>query len=181
MSHYIIKCILIAIPTTLGALTFIFFAVRLLPGDHAVALLGKAATPEALADMRHTLGLDRPLLLQYSTYLSAVLRGDLGRSIPTNYPLTFYIHHMLPYTLLLAVSGTIVAIVIGVPIGIFSSLRRHRPLDFALRVAALIGGGEFSDPFSIVRYLALPATALGLTLAAFVMRLTRSAMLEVIA
>jgi ABC-type dipeptide/oligopeptide/nickel transport system permease component len=207
MSQYILKRILIAIPTTIGALTFIFFTMRILPGDPAVALMGEAATPEALADMRQMLGLDQPLIVQYGTYLWRAIQGDFGRSIATNYPVTSYIRRMFPYTLLLALSGIGVAILIGVPIGILSSLRRNTPFDFMLRAASLIGlsipvfyfgillliafslylewfpligGGDFSDPLSILHHLVLPATALGLTLAAFVTRLTRSAMLEVI-
>jgi ABC-type dipeptide/oligopeptide/nickel transport system permease component len=207
MSQYIIKRVLTAIPTAIGALTFIFFTMRILPGDPAVALLGEAATPEALADMRQMLGLDKPLIVQYGTYLWGAIQGDFGRSIATNYPVTSYIRRMFPYTFLLALSGIGVAIFIGVPIGVLSSLRRNTPLDFVLRAAALIGlsipvfyfgillliafslylewfpligGGDFSDPFSILHHLVLPATALGLTLAAFVTRLTRSAMLEVI-
>jgi ABC-type dipeptide/oligopeptide/nickel transport system permease component len=207
MSHYLIKRILVAIPTALGALTFIFFAMRILPGDPAVAMLGEAATPEALADIRQMLGLDKPLIVQYASYLWGAVRGDFGRSIATNYPVTFYIRQMFPYTFLLAMSGIGVAILIGVPIGVLSSLRRNTTLDFILRGASLIGlsipvfyfgillliafslylewfpligGGDFDDPFSIIHHLVLPATALGLTLAAFVTRLTRSAMLEVI-
>ena len=208
MAPYILKRILIAIPTAIGALTFIFFAMRILPGDPAVALLGEAATPEALADMRQSLGLDKPLIVQYGTYLWGAIRGDFGRSIATNYPVVTYIRRTFPYTLLLALSGIGVAMLMGVPIGVLSSLRRNTPLDFVLRAASLIGlsipvfylgillliafslylewfpligGGDFSDPFSILHHLVLPATALGLTLAAFVTRLTRSAMLEVIA
>jgi ABC-type dipeptide/oligopeptide/nickel transport system permease component len=202
-----LKRILIAIPTIIGALTFIFCAMRILPGDPAVAMLGEAATPEALADIRTILGLDKPLIVQYASYLGGVVRGDFGRSIATNYPVTVYIRRMFPYTFLLAISGICVSILIGVPIGVLSSLRRNTTLDFILRGASLIGlsipvfyfgillliafslylewfpligGGDFDDPLSVLHHLVLPATALGLTLAAFITRLTRSAMLEVI-
>src|SRR5919108_2610125 len=100
MPQYIIKRILTAIPTTIGALTFIFFTMRILPGDPAVALLGEAATPEALADMRQMLGLDKPVIVQYGTYLWGAMQGDFGRSITTNYPVTSYLRSMFPYTLL---------------------------------------------------------------------------------
>jgi ABC-type dipeptide/oligopeptide/nickel transport system permease component len=153
MPQYTIKRILIAIPTTIGALTFIFFTMRILPGEPAAALLGEAATPEALADMPQLLGLDKPLIVQHGTYLWGAVQGDFGRSIATNYPATSYIRRMVPDTLLLALSGIGVAILIG---------------------------GEFSDPFSIIHHLVLSASALGLTLASFVTRQTRSAMLEVI-
>ncbi len=228
MIAYAVRRLIVAIPMLLGAMSIVFFAMRVLPGDPCVAMMGDAATKEAMADCVRNLGLDRPLVVQYADYLWHTVRFDFGRSFRQGYPVTQYILQMFPHTLLLVLASAVVAVCVGIPAGIISALNRRNPLvDYTFRVFALlglsmpvfwlglllliffslrwnffplIGGGELSSAIDMVtsgeifeyprdflaavvnvlHHLALPAFALGITLAAVVSRLSRSAMLEVI-
>jgi ABC-type dipeptide/oligopeptide/nickel transport system permease component len=228
MLQYVLRRILIAVPMLLGAMSIVFFAMRVLPGNPCMAMMGDQATTEALADCTKNLGLSRPLAVQYADYMWRSVRFDFGNSFRQGYPVSEYIARMFPHTLVLVGASAIVAALIGIPIGIISALQRRNPLiDYPLRIFALlglsmpvfwfgilllivfslhfdlfplIGGGDldgvlamirsgevFSQPADflaavgdVLHHLALPALALGFTLAATVSRLSRSAMLEVI-
>jgi len=226
--QYVLRRLLVAVPMLLGAMSIVFFAMRVLPGDPCVAMMGDQATTEALADCTKNLGLNRPLAIQYVDYLWRSVQFDFGSSLRQGYPVSEYIARMFPHTLLLVMASAIVAALVGIPVGIVSALKRRNPLiDYPLRIFALlglsmpvfwlgillligfslhlnlfplIGGGDldgvihmirtgdlFSNPADflaavgdVLHHLALPAFALGFTLAATVSRLSRSAMLEVI-
>ena len=228
MLSYVVRRLLIAIPMLLGAMSVVFFAMRILPGDPCLAMMGDEATTEALEDCVRHLGLDRPLLVQYADYMWKSLHFDFGRSIVFQYTVSSYILGMFPHTLLLVLASSLVALGVGLPTGIFSALHRQNPLvDYSARLIALlglsmpvfwfgilllivfslhldlfplIGGGDLSTVFDMIaegevleypedflaavldvlHHLVLPALALGLTLAATVSRMARSAMLEVI-
>ena len=228
MFKYALRRILVAVPMLLGAMSIVFFAMRILPGDPCLAMMGDQATTEALADCTRNLGLQRPLAVQYVDYLWRSVRFDFGQSFRQGYPVSEYIARMFPHTLVLVLSSAVVAALVGIPIGIVSALKRRSPLiDYPLRIIALlglsmpvfwlgilllivfslrfdifplIGGGDLDgviqmlstgEAFTYPRdflsavgdvlyHLALPAFALGFTLAATVSRLARSAMLEVI-
>jgi peptide/nickel transport system permease protein len=228
MVQYVLRRLLVAIPMLLGAMSIVFFAMRILPGDPCMAMMGDQATTEALADCTKSLGLHRPLAVQYVDYLWRSVQFDFGNSLRQGYPVSEYITRMFPHTLVLVLSSAVVAALIGIPIGIVSALKRRSPLiDYPLRIIALlglsmpvfwlgilllivfslhldifplIGGGDldgvihmlrngeaFTSPRDflaavgdVLHHLALPALALGFTLAATVSRLSRSAMLEVI-
>ena len=228
MLKYVVRRLLVAVPMLLGAMSIVFFAMRILPGDPCVAMMGDQATTEALADCTKNLGLHRPLAVQYVDYIWRSVQFDFGNSLRQGYPVSEYIARMFPHTLVLVLSSAVVAALIGIPIGIVSALKRRSPLiDYPLRIIALlglsmpvfwlgilllivfslhldifplIGGGDldgviqmlrngeaFSSPRDflaavgdVLHHLALPALALGFTLAATVSRLSRSAMLEVI-
>ena len=228
MVKYLLRRLVVAVPMLFGAMSIVFFAMRILPGDPCMAMMGDQATTEALADCTKNLGLHRPLAVQYVDYLWRSVQLDFGNSLRQGYPVSQYIARMFPHTLVLVLSSAVVAALIGVPIGILSALKRRSPLiDYPLRIIALlglsmpvfwlgilmlivfslwldifplIGGGDldgviymlkngeaFSSPRDfltavgdVLHHLALPALALGFTLAATVSRLTRSAMLEVI-
>jgi peptide/nickel transport system permease protein len=228
MFKYVLRRLVVAVPMLLGAMSIVFFAMRILPGDPCVAMMGDQATTEALADCTKNLGLHRPLAVQYVDYLWRSVQFDFGNSLRQGYPVSEYIARMFPHTLVLVLSSAVVAALIGIPIGIVSALKRRSPLiDYPLRIIALlglsmpvfwlgilllivfslhldifplIGGGDldgvihmlktgeaFSSPGDflaavgdVLHHLALPALALGFTLAATVSRLSRSAMLEVI-
>ncbi|MEX2223002.1 MAG: ABC transporter permease [Candidatus Rokuibacteriota bacterium] len=228
MLKYALRRLVIAVPMLLGAMSIVFFAMRILPGDPCVAMMGDQATTEALADCTKNLGLHRPLTVQYVDYLWRSVQLDFGNSLRQGYPVSEYIARMFPHTLVLVMSSAVVAALIGIPIGIVSALKRRSPLiDYPLRIIALlglsmpvfwlgilllivfslhldifplIGGGDldgvihmlktgeaFANPGDflaalgdVLHHLALPAFALGFTLAATVSRLSRSAMLEVI-
>jgi ABC-type dipeptide/oligopeptide/nickel transport system permease component len=124
----------------LGAMSIVFFAMRILPGDPCIAMMGDEATKEALENCVRNLGLDRPLIIQYLDYMWRSLNFDFGRSLVFHYTVTSYILSMFPHTLLLVLSSTFVALLIGLPTGIFSALKRQSPLiDYSARIIALLG------------------------------------------
>jgi ABC-type dipeptide/oligopeptide/nickel transport system permease component len=228
MVQYVLRRVLMAVPMLIGAMSIVFFAMRILPGDPCVAMMGDQATTEALADCTRNLGLHRPLPVQYADYIWRSVQFDFGKSLRQGYPVSEYIARMFPHTFVLVMASAIVAALVGIPIGILSALKRRNPLiDYPLRIFALlglsmpvfwlgilllilfslrldvfplIGGGDLDTVISMIVslevftypadffaavadvlwHLALPALALGFTLAATVSRLSRSAMLEVI-
>jgi ABC-type dipeptide/oligopeptide/nickel transport system permease component len=125
----------------LGAMSIVFFAMRILPGDPCMAMMGDQATSEALADCTKNLGLDRPLAVQYGDYLWRSLQFDFGKSLGQGgYPVNEYIARMFPHTLVLVLASAVIAALIGIPIGIVSALKRRSPLvDYPLRIFALLG------------------------------------------
>jgi ABC-type dipeptide/oligopeptide/nickel transport system permease component len=124
----------------LGAMSIVFFAMRVLPGDPCVAMMGDQATSEALADCTKNLGLNRPLAVQYADYIWRSVQFDFGRSLRQGYPVSEYIARMFPHTLILVLAAAVVAALVGVPIGIVSALKRRNPLiDYPLRIFALLG------------------------------------------
>jgi ABC-type dipeptide/oligopeptide/nickel transport system permease component len=206
MAAYIIRRILLAIPTMLVVITLVFFAVRGLGGDPAMAILGDRATPQALEVMRERLGLNQPVWKQYTSFLWDLAHGDLGRDLLTDEPIADLFKRAIPYTLDLAIWATVIGILIGVPAGILAALKWNTPLDFVGRFVGIlgfsfptfylsilllfifsltlgwfpmIGGGERSNIPDLIHHMFLPALSLGLVKSAFIMRLTRSSMLNV--
>ena len=138
--QYVVRRLFVTIPMLLGAMSIVFFSMRILPGDPCIAMLGDQATSQALGDCVHHLGLDRPLLVQYGDYLWKSLQLDFGHSFRNRYPVTQYILLMFPHTLLLVLASTIVAVCIGLPSGIISALNRRNPfIDYTSRIVALLG------------------------------------------
>ena len=193
------------IPTLWFIVSIVFLAMHLLPGDPAIAILGEHATAESLEKLREHLGLNRPLIVQYLSFLGGLVQGDLGISLTNSKPVSQLILQMLPYSIELSLSAILVSIVIGIPIGIVSALKRNTVIDYISRTLALlgfstpsfylgilllllfslqfdlfpmIGGGEEGDIVSQLYHLVLPALSLGLVNASMVMRMTRSALLE---
>jgi ABC-type dipeptide/oligopeptide/nickel transport system permease component len=194
------------IPTLLGIATVVFIIVRLAPGNPAEILMGDYATPEGLALLQQKMGLDKPVIYQYGIYIWSLLQGDFGRSFATNRLVLPEIIRHLPYTLELAGVAVILSILIGLPAGIISAVKRDTLFDRVSMVAALflaamplfwlgvllmlffsirlgwfpiIGAG---DPTSLnaIKYLVLPAIALAGTPMAILARITRSNVLEII-
>jgi ABC-type dipeptide/oligopeptide/nickel transport system permease component len=207
MIAFVIRRLLLAIPTILVVITVVFFSVRGLGGDAAMAILGDRATPQALEAMRERLGLNQPLWKQYTSFLGDLAQGDLGRDLRTDQPVSELFKRAVPYTIDLAVWATIIGILIGVPAGVLSALKWNTPLDFIGRFVGIlgfsfptfylsiillyvfsltlnwfpmIGGGEMDNLMERAWHLFLPALSLGLIKSAFVMRLTRSSMLNVL-
>ena len=193
------------LPTVFGALVLVFLVMRVLPGDPAVSLLGTAATPEALAALRRELGVDRPLPEQFAAYLGGALRLDLGRSLALRAPVSRLVADAVPHTLLLTLGGTLVAALVGVPLGILAALRRGTWLDYAASTGALLGvsvpvfvwglllllafslhwrvfptAGAGSTPAEVLRALVLPSIATGFFLAGVVSRITRASVLQML-
>ena len=133
MLRYLVRRILLTIPVLLGVATLVFSLIHLVPGDPAQAMLGDGASPQDIAELRVSLGLDRPLLDQYVTFLRHAVTGDLGKSFRTGQPVTTMIIERLPATAELAIAAMIVAILIAIPLGVIAAvwrgtrggLRRH--------------------------------------------------------
>ncbi len=121
MLQFILKRFLLAIPTLVAVLTVVFVLVRVVPGDPTIVILGDQASASARADLRAKLGLDRPIVVQYLTFMGQVATGDIGRSLTTNRPVLEDVAHVLPYTIEL----TLAAVAIGVGVGCRSASWRR--------------------------------------------------------
>jgi peptide/nickel transport system permease protein len=127
------------IPTLIGVVIVTFLLTRVLPGDPAVYFAGPAATAESIAEIRRTLGLDRPLPEQFLRYLGDLARGDLGSSLATGQPVVTEIATRLPASAELTLFGLLISIAVAVPLGIFSAIRQGSWIDHACRVVATSG------------------------------------------
>lgn len=201
MTRYAAQRLLITIPTMLAITVLVFSMLQLVPGDPAEIFLGEhQSSPELLAQVRHDMGLDRPLHIQYLSYLWGILHGDLGVSLYTNQPVLKQIMDALPYTLELALSSLLISTILGIVLGVVSALKHNTWVDSVSMALALVGvsmpvfwlGLMLIFFFSVrLRWfppmgqggldrLVLPALALGLLSSATLARLVRSSMLEVL-
>jgi peptide/nickel transport system permease protein len=206
MYAFIAKRLLSAAVTLFAVLTLIFVLVRIVPGDPAQVILGDQASAEAIAQLRERLGLDQPIIVQYGTFLANLTTGDFGNSLVTGAPVLREVLAVLPYTLELAGAALLIGSAIGIPLGVWAALKRNRPTDYWVRILTLTGlsfpaftsgillllifsiqlqwfpvisnqGAGFADH---MRGLALPAINLGIIMAAFIARVARSSMLDVL-
>lgn len=200
MLLYVARRLLHLIPVLLGISFLVFLLVHLVPGDPVRVMLQDVGSPEQVARARQQLGLDRPLLVQYGSFVVRAARGDFGRSIHTRRPVAQEIAYRIPYTVRMAVAATLVAVVLGVTLGCVAAIHHQRPLDYGTMVVALAGVSLPNFWFGLVLilifslylrwlpptgadsllHLILPAITLGSSAAAIIARLTRSSMLEVL-
>jgi ABC-type dipeptide/oligopeptide/nickel transport system permease component len=207
MFNYAVRRILQSIPILLVVLTLVFIVSRVLPGDPAVAALGDYASKEAVNALREKMGLNIPLWLQYFRFLGDLCKGNLGKSIITGYPVASQIVKALPYTLELTLSAIFIGYLLGIPLGIPAAVRRNSLIDYFNRVFSLlglsipafylgillmlifslklklfpvVGGGDLSSLSSNLRHLFLPALSLGLIMTAYITRMTRSSLLNIL-
>ena len=198
MLRYLVRRLLLTIPVLLGVATLVFSLIHLVPGDPAQAMLGDGASAQDIADLRASLGLDRPLLDQYVTFLRHAITGDLGRSFRTGQPVTTMIVERIPATAELAVAAMIVALLIAIPLGVVAAVWRGTAADYGAMTFALAGvsipnfwlGPLLAIVFAVelgwlpvsgrgtLAHLILPAVSLGLALAAILARMTRASLLE---
>ncbi|MEV4656940.1 ABC transporter permease [Micromonospora sp. NPDC049301] len=192
--------------TLLLSTIVVFFGVRALPGDPALALAGEDRSPEALEAIRRHYGLDQPLPLQFAQYVERMVQGDFGVSIRTGTPVSSMLTTALPVTAELSILAILIATALGVGAGVLAAVRRGRPAEWVANGLALIGlsvphfwlgllailylsvaTGLFpasgfvpflEDPMDNLHHIVLPAVILGTGLAAIIMRQTRSAMLD---
>jgi len=137
--RYAIRRSLTVVPVLLGVSVLVFSFVHMIPGDPALTMLGERATPEKVAEVRARLGLDRPIWQQYVLYFGHVLHGDLGVSVVRGDPVTTDLLRRFPATVELALAAIVLAITIGIPIGIGSAVWRNSLLDSLARLGALTG------------------------------------------
>jgi peptide/nickel transport system permease protein len=196
--NYLVKRILFTLPVLFGITIVVFFVVALIPGDAVAAMMTQIKLePQQMASLRRQLGLDDPLHVQLGRYLSDLARGDLGRSVFGYRPVTTLITHNIGATIQLTVAAILVAMAIGIPLGVLAAVRRNTVWDLGGMFFALAGisipgfwlGLMMIQLFSVnlgwlpitggsARALVLPAVALGLAEAAILARLTRSSLIE---
>ena len=198
MFRYLLRRILLAVPVLLGVATLVFSLIHLVPGDPALAMLGEGASPQDVEELRKSLGLDRPLFEQYTTFLRQAATGDLGRSFRTGQPVTAMILERVPATAELAFAAMAVAVLVAVPLGVIAAVWRGTAWDHAAMTFALAGvsipnfwlGPLLAIVFAVElgwlpvsgrgtpAHLVLPAISLGLALAAILARMTRASLLD---
>lgn len=139
MSQYILRRVLYAIPVLFAILIVTFSLARMIPGDPCTAILGEKATQAACEDFNRRFGLNEPIYTQFFIYMGNILRGDLGDSIRFGRPITLMLSERLPMTVELGLSAMVIAVLVGIPAGLVSALRRNSAADVATMVGANIG------------------------------------------
>ena len=200
MVHFIVRRILQTIPVLFGVIVITFILMYMVPGDPVVSMVGERYDEETIHKLRKELHLDDSLPMQFVHYVSNVLRGDFGKSFITGGPVSEELLIKFPNTLILAVASMIIAIITGLTMGIVSSLRPQSVLDKITMLFALAGISapvfwvglmlvlfigvllQWLPPtgFGGIEYIILPSITLGLRSAAYLARLTRATMLDVL-
>jgi len=207
MVKFVVKRLLLALPTILAVLTIVFLIARVIPGDPAMVILGDSASKEALDNLRQRLGLNQSLAKQYLDFVLNAIQGNLGVSLVSGMSVTKEVLNVLPYTIDLTIAGIIIGVIFGVPLGVLTAVYRNSTIDFVVRIASLFGLsfpafysailliivfalqlgwfpvlsiGDLSNPAQRLHHLVLPAVNLGLIMVAYITRATRSSMLDVL-
>lgn len=208
MLKVILKRILQIIPILFVIVSITFALTRMIPGDPAATILGPQASPADIAKLRLELGLDKPMGQQYVDYLRNLLHGDFGRSYFYNAPVLRIILERIPATLLITITGLLLATLIGIPIGVLSAVKQYSAFDYIAMILALTGvsmpifwlglmmvllfsvqlqwlptlgmGSMSNGILDVIRHMVLPCICLATIPAATFARITRSNMLEVV-
>lgn len=208
MTHYIARRLVLTIPVLFLVSVIVFSLINMIPGDPALVMIGGEAGTEAVEALRKQMGLDRPIAVRYLFWLNRLVRGDLGKSVRDGRPVLDVLLLKLPVTIELAIVALTVAWAIAIPAGVIAAWKRRSVLDYAATTVALAGISipnfwlgimliylfavnlrwlppsgyiePWIDPARNIKLMIMPATVLGTALAALVMRLLRSSMLEVL-
>ena len=198
MLRFLVRRVLLTIPVLLGVATLVFSLIHLIPGDPAQSMLGDGAPQESINELRSRLGLDRPLYVQYFSFLNGVVHGNLGTSLRTSESVTGAIADRLPATFELAAAAMLVAVVIAIPLGVIAAARAGSFIDHVATTLALVGismpnfwlGPLLAIVFAVelgwlpvsgrgtLAQLVLPALTLGAPLAAVLARTTRASVID---
>jgi len=209
MTAYILRRLLATIPVMVVVAVFVFFLLRLAPGDPAAIIAGEDATADQIAAVHHKLGLDRPIFEQFVVWIAGMLQGDFGTSIFSNLPVTRLIAQRIEPTLSLMLTTLLVAVSLAIPLGVLAAWKARHLVDRLVMSFSVLG---FAMPVFLVGYvliylfavklgwlpvqgyvpireglwpwaesLILPSVALGITYMALIARITRASMLEVLA
>ena len=198
MFRFVLRRLALTVPVLIGVSTLVFLLIHLIPGDPVQAMLGDSASPQDIDTLRERLGLNRPLYVQYASFMNGIVRGDLGTSIRTNQTVTSAIAERMPATAELAAASMTVAILIAIPLGILAAVRAGTSVDHVATTVALLGismptfwlGPLLAIVFSVSlgwlpvsgrgtpAHLVLPAITLGAPLAAALARMTRASLIE---
>jgi peptide/nickel transport system permease protein len=209
VTAYVLKRLAASVVVLLVLSALIFFAGRgLIKGNPATVLAGSKATPERVAELEHELGLDQPIVVQYLDWLGGVLRGDFGTSPISGLTTTEVLRQQIPVSFELAVLSLVVAVAIGVPLGVVAAKRAGSALDVSIRVpmillfaipgfitgtiAIVLATSVFTNlysptyirfedsPMGNLQTMILPAVAVGIPTAPLIMQMTRAAMIEML-
>jgi peptide/nickel transport system permease protein len=200
--------LLLLLPVLVGISVLVFLLIQMVPGDVVDVLLGLRTTPEAAAALRRFFGLDRPLPVQFASWAGALLKGDLGYSLRTGFPVSYILGGRLAVTAELAGLGLFVAVIVGVPLGVTAAARHNTAADYAATSASLVGLSvpdfwlgtllvlllsirfrwlpptgyvPFSvDPVANLKLMIMPTLALAGNSTSYIMRMTRSVVLEIL-
>jgi ABC-type dipeptide/oligopeptide/nickel transport system permease component len=198
MTRYISVRLLLALPALWVIVTLVFLLAHVVPGDPVQQMLGEGARAEDLEHLRHALGLDQPVLVQYAHYMLGVLHGNLGQSIRFQQPVARLVLARYPATLELSIAALLICVGIGIPAGLLAASRRGTASDHAVGVFTLLGlsvpnfalGPLLMLVFSVllgwlpvsgrggISHLLLPSITLGAALAAILTRMVRSSVIE---
>lgn len=206
MLVYTVKRILMTLLVLLLVIVFLSLLVHIVPGDPATTILGPRATPELIQKMHAAMDLDKPIYVQIGNFLLNILHGSLGTDAVTGVPITRLISSALPHTMILAVTSLCLAILLGIPMGVFSATHPNSIIDrilaiisisfttipsyvaglfllliFAVKLRTLpaMGIGQSGDTLDYLRHLILPSVALAITWIGYLGRLVRTSLLEV--
>lgn len=208
MTHYVSRRVISILPVLFGISVLVFLLVHLIPGDVAQILLGTQATDQQIETLRRSFGLDRPLPIQYADWLAHLMTGDFGVSLRTSRPVLPDLISRFGVTLQLTLVAMVIALTVAIPLGVASAANRGRGSDALSRVLALLGlsipnfwlgtmlilfvslilhwlppvgfVSLLDNPWLGIQTLILPSVALGTAVAAFIMRMVRSSLLEVL-
>lgn len=200
MRRYVLRRIGLLVPVVLGVVTVVFLIVHLIPGDPVEIMLGEQARAVDREALRHEMGLDKPIHLQYVAFLKGLVRGDLGQSLHTKQPVLTSIARRLPATIELAAAAMAVALLLAIPLGLLAAYKKDSLVDQGSMLFALLGismpnfwlGPLLIIVFSLklgwfpvsgrgsLAHVVLPAITLGTAMAAILTRMTRASMLDVI-
>ncbi|MCC7368618.1 MAG: ABC transporter permease [Chloroflexi bacterium] len=206
---YLLKRSLSLVPTLVGVTILVFLMVRMIPGSIVEQMLGAEAraTEETKAQMRAFFGLDQPLHIQYAHWAGGIVQGDLGKSWRLGLPVSQLLGNGLSVTLQLTLGALLIALIVGIPLGVLSAVKENTPLDHVARIASLFSlsipifwqaamlilafsmwfnwvppveyASPLKDPVANLKQMILPCIVLGTVVAAQVMRMTRSSLLEI--
>jgi peptide/nickel transport system permease protein len=210
MGRYIVRRLLVLIPTLLGMSMLIFLMLRLMPGDIVDALVGtdETITAEEEAMLRASFGLDKPIPVQYLDWMGEILKGNLGTSFRSREPITQQLLRSLPITVELALLSVFLSVIVAIPLGVISAVRQNSKIDFLAHIIGLAGLSlpsfwlatlfllasslwlhwippvvwisPLEQPVENLKQMFLPALALSIGLMAVEMRMTRASTLEVL-
>jgi peptide/nickel transport system permease protein len=200
VKYYLLRRLLLLIPTLLGALTLVFFLIHLVPGDPVEVMLGETASAADKEELRRSLGLDRPVLTRYASFLVAFAQGDLGRSLYEDQSVSDLVLARVPATVELTFCAMAIAILIAFPLAIFAAVNKGSWLDRAALLFSLLGlsmpnfwlGPLLMIVFSIqlgwlpvsgrgaLTHLFLPSLTLGMAMSAILTRILRSSLLQAV-
>lgn len=207
MAGYLLKRLTMTLVVVVFVMIFLSVLVHLVPGEPASIILGPRASESLIAIVREEMKLDEPIHVQVWDFVTGALQGDLGRDFLSRAPVSELILDALPHTIVLAVVAMAVAVLVGIPLGVYAATRPNTIIDRVTAVVSVsfitmpyyiaglfllllfslhwnffpaVGAGSFSDPVDYLRHLVLPATALALTWVGYIARLVRTSMLEVL-